>query len=321
MRKFKFVIASYRTQTGGVLVLHNLCRILNELGYDAKILYFREENYDAQPHFRFWLRWFVYQVKISFKYLLESILGPKKMKGYFDSPFRKTRRKFTPFIGKNTIAVYSETMLGNPLHADNVVRWLLLFNSLYKQEGEKTIGYDKDDLFFAYREVFNDPKLNPECRICCTPYFDLDTYKRTNFGERHGKCYVLKKGNWRVNAEDIADGIVIDDLSEREKVRVFNECEYCISYDTQTAYSELASICGCISVVVPEEGKTREDYRSNGDISYGVAFGFSEEEVQYAISTRDRLIEYYKSINEEGKKQARYFVVECEKYFNKKLNK
>lgn len=144
----------------------------------------------------------------------------------------------------------------------------------------------------------------------------MDTYKRTNFGERHGKCYVLKKGNWRVNAEDIADGIVIDDLSKREKVRVFNECEYCISYDTQTAYSELASICGCISVVVPEEGKTREDYRSNEDISYGVAFGFSEE-VQYAISTRDKLIEYYKSINEEGKKQTQYFINECDKYYKR----
>lgn len=40
MRKQKYVIVSYRVQAGGVIVLHNLCRLLNELGQDASVPFF-----------------------------------------------------------------------------------------------------------------------------------------------------------------------------------------------------------------------------------------------------------------------------------------
>lgn len=69
--------------------------------------------------------------------------------------------------------------------------------------------------------------------------------------------------------------------------------------------------------VVLEEGKVREDYRPNGEIGYGIVFCFSEEEIQFAISTRDKLIEHYKTLNSEGKRQAQLFIDECEKYFDK----
>lgn len=37
--KRKFVIVSIRGACGGVIVLHNLCHLLNELGEDARVLY------------------------------------------------------------------------------------------------------------------------------------------------------------------------------------------------------------------------------------------------------------------------------------------
>lgn len=315
MRKQKYVIVSYRVQAGGVIVLHNLCRLLNELGQDASVLYFQNFHYSEDHKGRFWIKWVLDSIKISLQTIIEKILGPNHLKGFFDVSMKGIKRKYTPFVSKDTIVVYSEMMFGNPLKANKVVRWLLYHNTRYKQDGNKTIGYDKNDLFFTYREVFNDWKLNPECRICCTPYMDLEKYRQYNYGERHGRCYILRKGKWRVNNDECKDGIIVDNLSEKEKVQVFNECEYCISYDTQTAYSALASICGCISVIVPEKGKTREDYIPNGETGFGVAFGFSEEEIQFAISTRDKLIKYYKSLNTEGEKQAQYFIDECEKVF------
>ena len=317
MKKMKYVIASYRVQAGGIIVLHNLCRILNELGQDAKIMYFYDFDYHEENRVKFWLNWFKYNIRISIKSVMEHFLDPEHLRGHMDISMKGIRRKYTPFINKNnTIAVYSEAMFGNPLRAEKVVRWLLYFNSKYEQQGDKTIGYDKNDLFFAYREVFNDPALNPDCRICYAPYTDLDKYKRYNFGERSGKCYILRKGAWRVKAEDCADGIIIDDLTEREKVRVFNESEYCISYDTQTAYSSIAAMCGCISVVVPEKGKTRDDYLDKGESAYGVAYGFGDSEIQYAINTREKVFDTYLNQNTEGEAQVLKFIETCESYFN-----
>ena len=143
---------------------------------------------------------------------------------------------------------------------------------------------------------------------------DLEKYKRYNFGERHGKCYILRKGEWRVNKDDCKDGIIVDNLSEKEKVRVFNECEYCISYDTQTAYSQIAAMCGCISVVVPEKGKERKDYRHNEN-SFGEAFGFDKDEIEYSLSTAPFLKGFYHKNNKRSKDQIDNFIRECEDYF------
>ncbi len=142
-------------------------------------------------------------------------------------------------------------------------------------------------------------------------------YKRTNFGERKGKCYIIRKGDLREDLPKEFDGPILDDLPEEEKVRIMNECEYCISYDTHTAYSGIAALCGCISVVVPEKGKTRKDYLQKGDdgLWLGRAYGFSEEEIAYAISTRDKVQEYYEEVNRQCTEQVVNFVKECEEYF------
>ncbi len=220
----------------------------------------------------------------------------------------------TPFVGKNTIVVYPEITYGNPVHAKRVVRWLLYHNRF---PGDKN-AYGEDDLFFAYRPIFNDYDLNPTCRTLTTPYFDFDVYHRTNYGERSGKCYILRKGKGREDLPEVLDGPVIDDLPEQEKVRLFNQCEWCISYDMQTAYSEIAAMCGCISVVVPEPGKTKADYRTPDDTNFGVAFGFSEEEIAHAVQTRDQVYDHFKSRNEHSMEEVKKFVAICEEYFKDK---
>ena len=304
-----------RENGGGTLVLHNLCRLLNDYGQDARILYCKNVHNECKRSV-FIRDCLLYNIKVSVKYFLEGLLGSEKFRGYFDSPFRKTRRKFFPFVSKETIVVYSEGMFGNPLHAGKVIRWLLLYNSIYKKHDNITIGYDINDLFFTYRKVFNDPVLNPECKILYTPYYDMNLYKRYNYSKRNGKCYIIRKGKWRVNENDCKDGIIIDDLSEREKVRVFNECEYCISYDTQTIYTQIAALCGCITVIVPESGKGRSDYRKKDDAFYGEAFGFNTEEIEYALSTAPLIEKQWRSENEESKRQVKDFIGVCEKYFN-----
>ena len=223
--------------------------------------------------------------------------------GYNYNPVPEVKRKYLPIVDDETIVVYPEIIYGNPLGAQNVVRWLLYF---YPYRGD-TSAYSINDLVFAYRKVFNDDVLNPECRLCKVQNFDDQLYRRSNYGERHGTCYILRKGWDRKDLPSHFDGPIIDNRSEKEIVEIFNKCKYCISYDTQTFYSNIASICGCISIVMLEKGKERKDYVTEDDAAYGLAYGDSAEEIEYAIQTRQALIKKIECFKIENKKAAELF--------------
>jgi hypothetical protein len=292
---------SLANNTGGAIVRENLCKILRELGHDAKIIMPQVgSNSNKRPYFLSFLKYmFTTRARATVTGKLFNIKGCKL--------------KLTPFVDEETIVVYPQLTFGNPLKAKNVVRWFLHYNPHI--DNSKAFG--ENDLFFTYREVFNDYSLNPTCMKLTTPYFDFDLYKRTNFGDRKGNCYIIRKGELREDLPKEFDGPIIDNLPEEEKVRIMNECEYCISYDTQTAYSSIAALCGCISVVVPEPGKSRGDYIKEGDShnSLGRAYGFSEEEIAYARSTMDKIRESYEQKNNESVEQVRNFVEVCKEYF------
>lgn len=169
--------------------------------------------------------------------------------------------------------VYSEIIKGRVFNTDKVVRWLLYYNTYQDEDINK-----EKDLFIAYRLEFNNWELNPNGKVVCCSYFDLNLYKQTNFGQRSGTCFILHKGKNSPDFPENLDGFIVDSLTEKEKVKVFNQCERCISYDTQTDYSHIAALCGCFSIVIPEQGNGCSDYRNDDDQRYGVAIGFSEEQ-------------------------------------------
>ena len=204
--------------------------------------------------------------------------------------------------------MYPEVIYGNFLKAKHAVRWLLYFNRFPGDDK----AYGKNDLFFSYSLKFNDPQLNPSYRICTIEYYNWELYKRTNFGERHGTCYIVRKGSNRPDIPKEFDGVVIDNLPEREKVEQFNKCKYCVSYDMYTAYSGIAAMLGCISIVMPELGKTKDDY---GGPRLGIAFGFDAEEIEYAKSSVKALAESYRNLEQRNRENVRYFISECAKYF------
>jgi hypothetical protein len=259
----------------------------------------------------------VFQLIALYNYMLFKITGRERIHRngipFFFSLVKGCKRQYHPFFNKkNSIVIYPEVVFGNPLDADNVVRWLLN-KTKYKDIPN---AYFTTDLFIAYRDVFNDVDLNPNKYILNQLYFNLELYNRYNYGERKGKCYIIRKGAKRPDLPSSFDGPVIDKLPEKEKVRLFNVCEYCYSYDTQTAYTSIAAICGCISIVVPEPGKSREDYRGEGDSpGYGIAYGDNKEEIEWALSTVDKLAE---SIDhtESNIKNAMYLIEILNKHFN-----
>ena len=299
----KFVIVTPRQKWGGAIALHVLYQNLINSGHDATIFYTEVYSYKKSllKRINYWRKWLLYCLR-DYK---------EQKKESYDWPIKKVRRKYIPFVSKDTIVVYPDTVYGNPLNAKKVVRYFLYYNRFPNDED----AYGKNDLFFCYRKQFNDWKLNPKGYELHTPYFDLDLYKRTNFGERKGTCYIIRKGKHREDLPKSFDGPIIDDMSEERKVEIFNECEKCISYDTQTAYSGIAAMCGCLSIVVPEKGKQRSDYLSNGEFGYGRAYGFDKEEITFAKQTSHLVEESYRSSNKKGKESVDQFIKLCEEYF------
>lgn len=309
-KKPKFVIVTFRQGRGGTIVLHALQKYLTELGFNAKVLII---GFLPQDMFSYtnYLKFLYNDTKniIKSKFLGKKAFNIPKYQEYVNVPIKKFKRKLLPFVGKNTVVVYPEVMKGNFLNAKNVVRWLLSFSDF--KPGE----YDENDLFVCYRKIFNDSKLNPNEYTLCTPFMDFDLYKQTNFGERKGKCYIIRKGASRPDIPKDFDGVIIDDLLEKDKVKVFNECEYCISYDSQTAYNSIAAICGCIPIIVTEKGKTRSDYLKDDDKNYGIAYGFSEDEINYAKSTLKLAKKDYEDLMIKAKEETKNFVEICKKHF------
>lgn len=293
----KIIIVNTTWYCGGALVLSELCRCLNDLGYDAKLFLFRDFPRTEQETKNFSkLRYTLKQIK----YIIGSLIRKRNTPIHL----RKCKIQRFPFFSRDTIVLYPEDLFGNPLKAKNVIRWFLY----HYRYTDTPNAYSQSDCFITYREIFNDSKLNPSGKCVHLTCFDSELYKCTNFKKRSGNCYIVRKGKNRDDLPQTFDGPVIDNLSEEEKVRILNECEYCYSYDTQTFYSSIAAVCGCKSIVKLEFGKSKEDYLGKDDQEpYGVAYGDSPDELKRAEATRQKLIESL-DFNESNRKNAEFFL-------------
>jgi hypothetical protein len=318
----KIIIVNCYTYCGGPLVLSELCRCLNKIGFDARLFLLHTFPTTEKNLFNFSRKdRFIVNIKLAIAIILNRLFptlgfNKKYFPEYFKAPHLKgCKLQISPFFSdKNTIVLYPEIVYGNPLKAKNVVRWLLYFNR-YPND---TQAYNEKDLFITFRELFNDFTLNPSLRTVKINYFDKNLYKQTNFSKRTGNCYFIRKGRNRKDLPLKFDGPILDDLSEEEKVKILNECEFCYSYDTQTFYSSIASICGCKSIIVPEPGKNKNDYLGADDERpYGIAYGTNKEELEWAEDTRKQLsnrLNYEKSNMEN----AQLFTNYVKDYFEKR---
>lgn len=300
----KVVIVSPRQKYGGAIVLHFLCQLLIEENIDAKVFLTEVYGDKKDNYFKSLFKWVKWVIKDTVKVIL-SKCSNKKFIDFENEPIKKYRRKYLPFINrKNTIVIYPEVCYGNILKAKYVIRWFLYYNR-YKTD-EK--AYGKDDIFICYRKKFNDYELNPDCKQLKISHFNNELYKQTNFGDRNGCCYIIRKGSGRKDLPSEYHGPILDNMSEKEKVVAFNKYKYCYLYDTQTMYASIAGYCGCIPVVMMEKGKNIDDYLGSGDIHYGIAYGNTKDEVNYAINTNGKLREHLDSLMEKNKEQVKSFI-------------
>lgn len=319
MKKKKIIIVRPYHNYGGPLVLSVMCKLLMEHGYDARLFYVNNLPKKDTILFFFWIQWAYFIVVSSIKRMIckifngASFLSSQRFQHYAYVPVKGCKIQHLPFFNKNnTIVVYPEIVYGNFLKAKQVVRYLLYFN---KYQGDSH-AFGIDDLIICYDQRYNDWSLCPSCNVIQLKYFDNNTYKQYNHEERNGKCYIIRKGRNRKDLPTSFDGEVIDnEMSEDEIVRIFNNSKFCYSYDLYTFYSIIASVCGCISIRVMEPGKSKADYVL--DVSnppYGIAYGDSPEEIEWAVKTRHILLD---SLNyeESNQKAITDFIELIKKHF------
>lgn len=293
----EFVIFGYShtNDSGGGLVLHELCDRLNRLGYRAAFWPFWTPVL-ADLGWKSLRQWLGYWLKFRFA---------RFSRGPFTFPLARRRDL------KSAIVVYPEVVAGNPLSAKSVVRWLL-YNPGHHTG---TIEYGKDDLFFSYNEAFNDERLNKHNENVLRVSVNIPAYKQINFGPRSGACVLIRKGNARVHDQHPQDAILVDDLDHESIARLLNEKEFLYSYDLHSYYCTYAAICGCVPIVIPQANLTEQQWNPELRDRIGIAYGV--ERIDWAKSTRTVLLDELDKARGEEDICVQSFVVKCREHFDR----
>ena len=216
---------------------------------------------------------------------------------------------------ENSIVVYPETIRGNPLNCKKVVRWILL--SLDKEMKlilsmldngmtlKQFLEWGDEDLVYHFNSdeklEKNQETFNVTYKMLSTLYLN-DKMKQTNFEEKYGVCYSIRKSN-------VIHGILGKDFTFihpsnafeitrehnlQECMGFFNKYKWCVFYDTLTFYIIYAAICGCVPVILKKKGLTKSQWIETTaaakylkhigfDNLYGIAYG--QEDMQFAFET------------------------------------
>lgn len=182
------------------------------------------------------------------------------------------------------VVIYPEVTLSNVLNTKNVVRWVLYYPGI---NGGPT-QYDESEHVFLFDKVYgintyyeNNPILN---------IFESKTEYFYDMGlKRNGDCFLLRKGVYVHNRENILNGFYIDNVVNTENsdeilLEIFNKYERFISYDSNSYYSVIAAMCGCTSIVIEDPNKSQEDFYRSEFTKYGIIYGM--ENVNRSISTK-----------------------------------
>lgn len=204
-----------------------------------------------------------------------------------------------------TMAIYPEVTCGNPFNSPHVMRWILYHVRRYDNHGI----FGERDLIYRYAPHFtlrNEQPVHGELRAV---ELNLNIFKNEG-RERKGTCYLIKKENHKEQTHP-AGSIMLDDYPSKGGfeylAKIFNECEIFYAYDTATWLSVMASLCGCLSLVMPNEGVTPEQWHSGFPyFKYGIAYG--KQDIEYALLTRHLLKDELLKIEADTMEETKQFI-------------
>lgn len=298
--RLNFVVYAPRfdDMSGGAIALHRLCDLLRQCGEQAYLWPM------GLPSPRRW-RGLALAARSMYYRALAFKNGSFYRHAGFDTPLA------TETELSNAVAVYPETVDGDPLGVGRCVRWLL------HEPGFHTgrVNFSPGDLVFYYQDEFAETELarshSPIARLQ-TLWVRDDIYHDIGVTNRSGDCYMVRKGQVHHQAHS-AEALCLDEMSHKQIAREFQTRSTFYSYDPYTLYSAYAAACGCDSVVVPPPGMTVDQWFQEERKRQGVAFG--ENDLPRARATRSGALEFIKLEEREALRSVESFAAYCGEHF------
>lgn len=187
--------------------------------------------------------------------------------------------------------VYPESKSGNPLEAQNIVRWVLYFPGVFG--GPQPSDYSREDIVACYSiGVCRDINQTFQKHLLKLVDYGLENLEGLpKVAKRNGTLIHHKKQTWWTGTMATVpelDGDLMDNtLSKRDRMELFAKYERFITTDPATFLSVEAAMSGCLSIVIPFENVTKQEWMKTSygpdDLKYGIAYGF--EEIPHAERT------------------------------------
>lgn len=260
------------------------------------------------------------------------IISSSKLAAYKGAlvQLRSVDEKYLEFIGvvdnnrfaitkKDFVAIYPEVVTGNPLKADNVVRWVLNTTGVVGGD-ERTWG--PKDISFLFSSAYNvTPAKQANCKgVMAVFEYHLDKFKNEH-KERDISCsYVVRKGKDKREVWHNGESLNIDGYEElggnTYLADIFNRSHVFLSYDHACFLSVQAALCGAMSVVVPDPNMSERDWHSKFEyFKYGIAYGCDLPQTIWALGTMDKVLPHMNDLNLRSLDQVSDFINICEKEF------
>ena len=203
-------------------------------------------------------------------------------------------------INDDTIVIYCEGTIGNPLNTKSVIRWMLSeLGQNVPRTHVDTWGKNELVYYFNSELKFNKKpeKIGTIYKLLSVLYIN-PTIKNLHYNTRADYCYTIRKGAHMhkhlryIHPEPAFE--ITRAHTQDECIAFFNTYKYFVSYDPLTFLSIIAALCGCISIVYKRDGMTKQEWIQTTAASeyikykgldnlYGIAYGL--EDITYAQET------------------------------------
>ena len=216
-----------------------------------------------------------------------------------------TNPNFNTPVGhiQNSVVVYPEIIVNNPLNATNVVRYLL------NKEGalqKRMINWGKTDYPLSYSKAFRD-----DCESLFYPICDLSLFY-DNGTERTQNAFYIGKGYLTGDCPklDCFEITRTFPSTKQELADVLRKSKILFSYDAFSATNIDAALCGCLPYLLQKPLPELQ----NAEL--GKFWAESQDEIESALLAISTLHDRVKQLQDSFPQRLGNQVVKIKKHFS-----